>query len=265
MPRYFVPITVEELTAKINAAYNDDTYTSIFDITPQVKKDLSKVQFDLENITMVDGFGYSLTGYHTLPNGMTFLGVAAGGDWEVPVFAILYFDGKKLRGYIPTKGNAWNRITKRAFGNANFDIIPNEDYIALEKLGLFGDLSDEEKEELKKEIDSNEWADGLINEEWLIQDIQERIQKAQPNQKKPKKVKKNIFEGVVEVCCHNVRFWYDIDNPNMVDRKEEIEELLTEEAENRAKACIIDGYSSGELNCVVDGEIEIRGWWNIEV
>ena len=73
------------------------------------------------------------------------------------------------------------------------------------------------------------------------------------------------FETTVEVCCHRVavRYW-DFDH----ELTDELRERLTEEGEECAKACIIDGCSSGSLNCYhVDdngGEEEIHGWWEIE-
>ena len=39
------------------------------------------------------------------------------GDWEEPVAVFVYWDGKKYRGYVPTRGNAINTINKSAFGN----------------------------------------------------------------------------------------------------------------------------------------------------
>lgn len=85
---------------------------------PKLRKDISKVTFDFENYEMTQQSGYcDLCGYHTLDNGLTFLGVGAGGDWEFPVFFIIYYDGKNLRGYIPENGNVYNKITKTAFGS----------------------------------------------------------------------------------------------------------------------------------------------------
>jgi len=87
----------------------------------KVEKDLKKVDFDWENYEYSPGETYcdedDIGGFHTLENGLTYLGVTAGGDWEWPLFFIIYWDGKKLRGYIPKKGNVWNSITKTAYGN----------------------------------------------------------------------------------------------------------------------------------------------------
>jgi len=46
--------------------------------------------------------------YHTLDNGFTFLGVCGGADWSDIMYYILYWDGKKIRGYVPRYGNTVN-------------------------------------------------------------------------------------------------------------------------------------------------------------
>ncbi|MDO8495996.1 MAG: hypothetical protein Q7S43_00905 [bacterium] len=47
------------------------------------------------------------------------VGCAAGGDWEYPVFFIIYLDHDDitLKSYIPKDGNTWNYDTESAFGN----------------------------------------------------------------------------------------------------------------------------------------------------
>lgn len=75
------------------------------------------------------------------------------------------------------------------------------------------------------------------------------------------KTKRNIFEGVVETCAHRVSFWFDLEE---IELTPELEEWLTEHAEERAKQCIIEGYVSGELNYYhSDTDSELRGWWDI--
>lgn len=85
---------------------------------PQVKKDISKVQFDFENsfIEPEDWMGHiNLVGFNELY--IPLLGCIVGGDWEEPVFFIIYHDGKKFRGYVPVCGNVFNRDTNEALGN----------------------------------------------------------------------------------------------------------------------------------------------------
>jgi len=138
--RTFLPITAKELHEKIAAVYerlkDADGYVkdmmghSTSDllrahveaiiVDGYLTKDL-KVEMDLENLECdpgdeprgMDG----ALGFQTLSNGLTCLGCSAGGDWQVPVYFIIYWDGKKLRGYVPTKGNAWNTDSKEAYGD----------------------------------------------------------------------------------------------------------------------------------------------------
>ena len=119
MSRYFEPIAVDELKNKVEACRVKDEWVDYRRLTPTIEKDLDKVQFDTENITDEDHeFGPKiLLGYQMLSNGMPYLGICGGGDWESPVFFCIYWDGKKLRGYIPEKGNLWNTDTKQAYGN----------------------------------------------------------------------------------------------------------------------------------------------------
>jgi len=121
MSRYFERLTAEELDNKIEEAVKATGLRrerSWKSLTPQVRKDLLKCRFDLEN---VDDSGLyrnqDIVGCHTLSNGFTFHGFSAGGDWEQPVFFIIYWDGTQLRGYIPKDGNPWNTTTGYPYGN----------------------------------------------------------------------------------------------------------------------------------------------------
>jgi len=149
--RFFAPITHEELASKITGAfckYNKNEYESwvedykegpmlLIDVVKKsdgygipwhnlsnkIEKDLSKCEFDLENVNITDGWGNtkSIVGFRTLPNGMNYLGICAGGDWENSVFFIIYWSGTELRAYIPTEGNPWNTDKKQAYGNNESD------------------------------------------------------------------------------------------------------------------------------------------------
>lgn len=122
MPRSFAPISIEELRAKINAVCEDG---GVHPLIEKLGRDI-KVRFDLENVAYDErDFGpKSVIGYHS-ENGLTWCGFAAGGDWEHPVFFMVYWDGKKLRGYVPTDGNPWNTSTKRAYGNDDVKDLKN--------------------------------------------------------------------------------------------------------------------------------------------
>lgn len=137
-----------------------DIYTLI-ENCPKIEKDLEKVEFDLENYeTDPDGFRdhMPLVGYQTIGE-LTFLGVSAGGDWEIPIFFLIYVDEKnKLRAYIPSKGNAYNTQTKSAYGN-----YEDEDEEQAKKLGYSSmvELYD---------------ADNLYNWEQIEEEIKNRFE-----------------------------------------------------------------------------------------
>ncbi len=187
MSRQFVPITVKELKEKIERTVPDEDnpdFINVRRLTPTVEKDLDKVTFDTENVTDIDGdykFGpEKLIGYHTLPNGMTFLGVAAGGDWEIPVFFIIYWDGKQLRGYIPEKGNLWNTTTKGAYGNDDEADLKN--------------CCKRWPDDFKEDMEVHDAMDGLdcYDLEAIKLDIMDRIvEKPLTKPKKDSKIRKN--------------------------------------------------------------------------
>lgn len=83
------------------------------------------VKFDFENI-MLDPRSFcnlnekSLVGFRTIKIDniiIPYLGVIAGGDWEVPVFFIIYEHDNELEALIPQNGNTYNTETLEAYGN----------------------------------------------------------------------------------------------------------------------------------------------------
>lgn len=98
-------IGLNELKKKIGK------YDSLYDIVdlPKISKDLNKVIFDFENL---DEETYGVT-----KDGIPYLRCYAGGDWEIPVTFFIYWDGKSLRAYLPTKGNPFRADIKTAFGS----------------------------------------------------------------------------------------------------------------------------------------------------
>ncbi len=199
MPRVFAPITCEELKKKIeqdaNKEFSDPCdWCNYKEMTPTVAKDLSKVSFSTENM-YVNSYDKSnnLVGYHTLPNGMSYLGIVAGGDWEEPLFFIIYWDGKKLRGYIPDGGNTWNTTTKKAYGNDD-----QADLLNIKKRypKLCKDVT----------IEAVECMDSLgleFNENELLRDIQSRIVKSGTVVSKAKrKPKKSIYDRLKELTFY---------------------------------------------------------------
>lgn len=79
-----------------------------------VVDDWAKVDVSWENL--------DVEAERTTAQGIPYLECFIGGDWETPLLAIVYFDGKKLRGYIPKDGNSYNHKAKAAFGNNDTDI-----------------------------------------------------------------------------------------------------------------------------------------------
>lgn len=165
MSRKFAPISIEELKKKI------DSVGDMYKLVKFLEKDL-KVKFDLENYNNEDG----ILGYHTEENGLTYYGVSAGGDWEYPVFFMVYWDGKKIRAYIPTDGNPWNTKTKEAYGNDE-----EEDRKNIKK--RFPELIQEDDDPDDFEIDSLE-----ANDELIKKDFMSRISSEENTKKEKKKL-----------------------------------------------------------------------------
>ena len=204
MPRYFAQITEDEFKQKFVDALNKNeealedveegmilTKSDVFFknrkgdyfrspevikyLNATVEKDLSKVHFDTENLYYTESDSDDC-GIRTLPNGMVCLFAYAGGDWEIPVFFIIYWDGKKMRGYIPTDGNTFNRSTKYAYGNdgERKGLTDAED--ALKNLGVpIVEVDDEDEDDYGPELDMDH---DLLNfdMEKIKADIMKRIQ-----------------------------------------------------------------------------------------
>ena len=144
-----------------------DFRSGVKSLTAKVCSDLSKVQFDTENLEWENGEGFDdledITGFHTLSNGISYLGFCSGGDWESPLFGCIYWSGTELRGYIPTGGNTWNTDTKKAYGNGHEDTQAGED--------------DEEVDNrnAKKRFGVDEYRNASGNKLAILEDIQKRI------------------------------------------------------------------------------------------
>ena len=78
-------------------------------------------------------------GYQTYENGLTFYGFKACGDWEFPVFMIIYYDGENLRLYTPIYGNAVNLDSYTAIGSeSGYDSrLTQEKIEEYKKLGFY--------------------------------------------------------------------------------------------------------------------------------
>jgi hypothetical protein len=131
-------ITLDELKSKMSKyikSYNDPSYDDDdeefpYNLPEKVNSDLAKIEFDFENYSLGDanpnyadkGYSGYPCGYKILPSGIPVLLVNAGGDWEFPICFALYYDGKGIRGYIPTDGNVFDKKNKSAYGNSDEEI-----------------------------------------------------------------------------------------------------------------------------------------------
>lgn len=128
------PFNPVNYTTRANQITDLAAIISLEDIC--VSKDLTNINFNLENMhaetpnvyTYAGDSGTDLCGLQTLSNKLTFCGIVAGGDWESPLFYIIYYDGTKLRAYIPIRGNIVNADTLSAFGSETNLNNPNAPY-----------------------------------------------------------------------------------------------------------------------------------------
>lgn len=114
-------------------AFYDDVHKIDFDFenyyTPGNPEDEASARSD----SYVSPEEKGAVGFNVLPSGIPFLGAWAGGDWEHPVYFIAYWDGKTIRGYVPTAGNTFNTKYKTAFGSEensdDYDRVEHEEWV----------------------------------------------------------------------------------------------------------------------------------------
>ncbi|MNM47666.1 hypothetical protein D3C81_586380 [compost metagenome] len=147
-------------------------YHLIYGIIPEFE-----IEFDLENVELDeddDNLGVQTIG------DFNYIGIIAGGDWENPVFFILFIDETgKIAGYVPEDGNIYNKKLKSAFGNNH----EREDYI-------FG----EDRKMSKKRIEYND--EDAAKEQYGV--TEDEIQNIEFDFDKMKKEIKNKIEVVGE-------------------------------------------------------------------
>lgn len=119
-----VSVPFSQMTFNSQSAMLEDLISILSYENGSIQKDISNICFGIENMNadsksnLYPGSqGKNLCGAKTLPNGLSFYGVMANDDWELPVFYIIYSEGSQLRAYVPIKGNAVNCDTVSAFGS----------------------------------------------------------------------------------------------------------------------------------------------------
>ena len=94
-----------------------------------IKKDFKGIRFNWEN--------YDIVGDVRTTKGIPYQLFNAHGDWEIPVYFMVYYDGKRIRVYVPTVGNTWRQDLKQALGNvykAQRGIKTDDEYVYSELL-----------------------------------------------------------------------------------------------------------------------------------
>jgi hypothetical protein len=168
--RYYEPVTTEFLKDKMTERANeliDQGKIRGYDVEdfldnwacigpqlvyedPNIEADLN-IEFDMENYTPYrlndeyhHDYGFTdLTGFKQIGD-LTIYGMGAGGDWECALYFFFYWDGEKVRAYIPEKGNPYNTDAKSAYGNAEtYDLekgAENPDITNIRKRAEAGDF-----------------------------------------------------------------------------------------------------------------------------
>lgn len=138
---------------------------AFYEVFSKARLDVSKIDFDFENFEIDDGIFFT-------SQGVPYLRCLAGGDWEIPVRFFIYYDGKTMRGYVPTKGNPFNRKTKSAIGNT--DEGKNNDKVFILK-ELFSNVPEYDDDEFEEDLFDN-WDAIEIQDDWCLEDFESRLE-----------------------------------------------------------------------------------------
>ena len=118
----------------------------------------------------------NLTGMHTLKNGLTFYGYFHSVDCGPScAFVIIYHDGKKLRAYVPTRGNTVNVILKCVVGMEYESIDPDEAEAKYRKHGIWKD-NEYDDELIWLYLDKYNLKDACCDWDAILEDIEARIE-----------------------------------------------------------------------------------------
>lgn len=75
----------------------------------------SRINYEIDNENILTD--WSECGYFVTSKGIPYMTFMQGGDWEYLVCIAVYWDGEKLRRYVPHWGNILNVDLKCAFGS----------------------------------------------------------------------------------------------------------------------------------------------------
>lgn len=103
---------MEESPSNLEEFFQCDYSTIFFQLGKR-----PNVKFDLENFDCMNDWSHVKVGW----NDEGWLSFICGGDWEIPVFGIIYFDGKNFMCYVPEDGNCFNKKRMEAWGNNDGD------------------------------------------------------------------------------------------------------------------------------------------------
>lgn len=103
-----------------------------------------EIEVCAENFNIEDFAGSPYEGILGLQESgdIQYIGAQVGGDWEFPVYIALYKNrDNQLSIYLPTEGNAYNKIEKAAFGSYMSDAEccnyePTEEEILYESIDI---------------------------------------------------------------------------------------------------------------------------------
>ena len=139
--------------------------SAFYEVFSKARLDVSKIDFDFENFEIDDTI-------FVTSQGVPYLQCLAGGDWEIPIRFFIYYDGKTMRGYVPTKGNPFNRKAKSAIGNT--DEGKNNDNVFILK-ELFSNVPEYDDDEFEEDLFDN-WDLIEIQDNWCLEDFESRLE-----------------------------------------------------------------------------------------
>ncbi len=145
-------------------------YSGSWSLIDQIGTGLGRVEFSLENYECEEdstGNWGSLLGPRHFGK-IAGVGCCGGGDWEYPLFFVIYLDadGKTLRSYVPKNGNIWNYEAESAFGNNDNDAEFFVKWLTEQRPSVLFDPA---------RFDSNRHPQLMFDEAKILQDIAEHF------------------------------------------------------------------------------------------